>query len=693
MNLIQSFFAAPIYADSRQDRLAKQLHLLLVLGVFITFAYTLVVYLTTQDIAGPLASGCMFFVTLGLVRLLKNGRFYLVSITVISTSYIAIMLSLVFNGGIRDQAIVVLVMLLSLTALFLGERSVIALGLLSAALLTLIYLAERMGYIIDSDYTVLVETDDLLISLIAVIITTVFLQQMIRQAGNSETQIQDQANMLQAQNDALEQNRRSLQLRTQELAATLVNLESARATAEKANQAKSAFLSSMSHELRTPLNGILGFTQILLRQTAYAAEDTQRSLLVIQQSGEHLLTLITDILDLAKIEAGKLDLVVEPFNLTQFLESIVALMQLRAEEKHLLFRYVPSGNLPVTVVADAKRLRQVLINLLGNAIRFTAAGSVTLQVHLLAEGEAGVTIRFAVIDTGVGIAADDLARIFQPFEQAGSTNQRTGGTGLGLAISQQLVELLGGELWVQSAPKVGSRFGFDLTLPVGELPLVGEKRPFTPITGYHGPRHTVLVVDDIASNRAVLVALLEPLGFVVQEAADGETAVSLATAHPPSAIFMDLIMPGMSGQETILRLRQQPALAQTPILVISADATVTMTQLPQADVFLAKPLDADLVLTQLQQQLGLVWVQEKTPTVDAKGEALQLPVLEDLDTLYRLALAGDLTAVDTYITQLSHNNNTLHPFAQQIQHLAQNFEEEKLIDTLKAYQRTDHEPK
>ena len=692
-NWIRQFFAPPTYADPRQDRLAKQLHLLLLLGIGMTSIYAPLVYIATQDTAGPIASGCMFFVTVVFVWLLKNGRLYLVSSLIIGISYAAIMLSLTFNGGIRDQAIVTLIMLLTLAALFLGERFVVFLGLLSSLILTVLYAAERMGIIVDPDYNVPSQIDDLLTSLIAIIITTVFLQQMIRQAGNSDEQIRQQAEMLQAQNDTLEQNRQSLQLRTQELTTTLVNLESARAAAEQASQAKSEFLSSMSHELRTPLNGILGFAQILLRQSQYEPESTQEALTIIQQSGEHLLTLITDILDLAKIEAGKLELVPEPFHLSHFLLGIVALMQPRAREKGLCFDYQPDAALPTAVIADAKRLRQVLINLLSNAIKFTSAGSVALRVTLLTQDETAAMVRFAVVDTGIGIAADDLVRIFHPFEQAGSMKTKMGGTGLGLAISQQLVALSDGMLMVNSTPGAGSHFWFDLALPLTAASAVITQRPFTPITGYQGPRRTVLAIDDIASNRAVLIALLKPLGFVVQEAEDGETAVSLATAQPPDVIFTDLLMPGLSGQETIARLRQQPALAQTPILVMSANATAANGYVAQANAFLTKPLDTDLVLQQLQQLLGLVWTTEEVGTETAVEPTIVLPSPADLTKLHDLALMGDLTAVGTYAAQLSQANTALNPFAEQIQQLTQSFEEEQLIQTLKTYQQTGYEPK
>ncbi|WP_172965347.1 PAS domain S-box protein [Candidatus Thiodictyon syntrophicum] len=393
-------------------------------------------------------------------------------------------------------------------------------------------------------------------------------------------------------------------------------LARAKEAAEAANRAKSEFLANMSHEIRTPLNSILGFAQVLGRDPALNA--TQRdSLTTIERNGEHLLTLINDILDMAKIEAGRMTVQAAPFDLTELIAEAEAFFRQRAHERGLALT-VASSVLPRMVVGDAMKLRQVLINLVGNAVKFTTAGAVTLRVEPVADD----AICFSVVDTGMGIAPGEMARLFEPFGQTASGRQVQGGTGLGLALSSRFVRLMGGELSADSTLGQGSCFSFTLVLAPTAAIEPRAERAELPVLGLESgqPVCRVLIVDDLPDNRAPLRALLEMLNpqppvLELCEAADGQEAVALWEQWQPQVVFMDMRMPVMSGEEAARQIKAR--MAARPDAVRSVVVALTASAFNEnrdhflacgCDDFAGKPFRAEELFAILERRAGLRFV-------------------------------------------------------------------------------------
>jgi signal transduction histidine kinase/CheY-like chemotaxis protein len=388
----------------------------------------------------------------------------------------------------------------------------------------------------------------------------------------------------------------------------LASLRLARDEAARASRAKSEFLANLSHELRTPLNAILGYAQIL-QSDKNLSERQARGLATVEQAGQHLLALIDEILDLSKIEAGRGELHSAPVALAPFLLGIVNIIRVRVEQKGVHFAY-DAGELPATVMADERRLRQVLLNLLGNAAKFTDRGEVRLHVRQHGDTNRSAQLRFEVHDSGIGIRAEDVKTLFQPFQQVGDARRQHGGTGLGLAISRQLVRHMGGDIDVQTEPGRGSVFGFELELATVAEPATTVAH--RTVVGYDGERKTVLVVDDVAANRAVLSDMLRPLGFTTVEAENGREGVEKAQALLPDLILMDNVMPVMDGAEATLLLRQMPALRDVPVIAISASATAegqARALAAGATAFLSKPFRAAQLVEMLETQLGIRFIR------------------------------------------------------------------------------------
>lgn len=406
-----------------------------------------------------------------------------------------------------------------------------------------------------------------------------------------------------------------------QLQSSFTNLKVAKEEAVAANKAKDRFIANISHELRTPLNGILGYTKLLRRELNLKPQQVEE-FNIIEKSGYHLLTLINDLLDFSKNQAKPIELHPVDVNLPEFLKEVVAIVESEAKEKNLPI-VTKFQNLPNRIKADDKRLQQILINLLNNAIKFTDRGRVVLKVSAINDSNRTSnrqTIRFEVIDTGIGIAPEDINKIFKPFEQTRDASLRNVGTGLGLSIGQQLVNLMGGKLLVKSNLGQGSNFWFQVVFDLASLQ--PENPPETRkyhssrrrvkienISGYKGSQRTILVVDDKQANRWLLVNILEPLGFRVLTASDGEAMFDVINQERPDLICLDLFMPKKTGFSSAKQLRERSQLNSIPIVVISATSiTEEMRQYLQCDAFLSKPVDENELLLVLQEYLNLEWI-------------------------------------------------------------------------------------
>ncbi len=510
--------------------------------------------------------------------------------------------------------------------------------------------------------------------------------------NNMLNQIEIRNTELQAYRDGLEEmvatRTDELKKRTDELVKSSEQLAKARDEAMAANKAKSAFLANMSHELRTPLNGILGYAQIMERDKSLP-EKYNAGINIIQNSGQYLLTLISDILDLSKIEADRIELYPTDFHFDDFLQNIIDIFQMRTKQKNIAFMYEKLSHLPTGIHADEKRLRQILINLLSNAIKFTDKGGVSFKI-----GYHNNRIRFQIEDTGIGIAENDIDKIFTPFQQVGDQSVQTEGTGLGLSITKKLTEIMGGKLNVESKFGKGSTFWLTLDLPniAGFVKPTIKKEPN--IIGIIGESHKILIVDDKEANRLVLTNLLSPLGFEIFEAENGQECIKIALEEKPDLILTDLVMPIMDGFEATRQIRRIPELKDVIIIMISAsvfDYYKQQSMEAGCDDFLPKPIRAEDLLKQLGKYLKLNWLYDDELPVENILEANELigPSKEQAEIIFDLAMKGNLSKVTKQANEFAQDNKNLQQFAEKISELSKDFEEEEICDLIESYMQDE----
>jgi len=466
---------------------------------------------------------------------------------------------------------------------------------------------------------------------------------------------------------------------------TDAELQRAKEKAEAANQAKSRYVVGLSHELRTPLNAVMGYAQILERD-AQLPENRRGSAQVIRRSAEHLSGLIDGLLDISKIEAGRLQVYSGEVNIQDFLDQIVDMFRLQAEAKGLEFRHSRSEALPVFVRTDEKRLRQILVNLLSNAIKFTSTGYVRFDV-----GYRMQVASFTVEDSGSGISPSDLDHVFEPFVRGEAERNRfTPGLGLGLTITKLLTETLGGEITVASTVGEGTRFQARLMLAKVERP-AKRLAPAREIVGYLGAPRTVMVVDDNADHRQLLREMLEPLGFSVLSAGDGQSCLDALGAARPDLFFLDIRMPGMSGWELLGRLRAMGI--SVPVIMFSANigdgANPVSADAGHNDT-LAKPFDLSQLIDRLGRHLGLEWVyaEDSRPEKAPVPRILRSPGAEHLRALAALGQIGHVRGIDEKLGELANDPANL-ALVEALRRHMQDFDFDGFAETL---ERVGHEP-